>query len=290
MSALAVQQGILPAETPLIRSHDLVEMLRRHYLPDGRPAGGIFAAEIESPDGRRRADALWAPWSIAGGSRLVGHEIKVSRSDVLIELADPMKAEPWARDCSQWWLVVADPALVAGLTLPDAWGVMAPPSGRKRRSMTVVREAPSLKPADTGAAWRRIATWEHVRLEQRIRESEYAAARSKSDAEWAKRELDEVRASGEGRRDPRSARIGQLISALDAQGSRAWLGLDRTPVEQIVAAIVDVEDHRRLARTARAEIEMLVESARRIAKPMDYVADELAKLTKMRSDVDGLGR
>lgn len=88
----------LPDSTqPLIRAGDLVAMLRRHYLPEGRPPGGIFAGEIESPDGRRRADALWAPWSIAGGAGIVGHEVKVSRSDVLTELADPMKAEPWAR-------------------------------------------------------------------------------------------------------------------------------------------------------------------------------------------------
>lgn len=280
----ATQLGLAPAETPLAKAHDLVEMLRRHYLPDGRPPGGIFAAEIESPDGRRRADALWAPWSIAGGSGIVGHEIKVSRSDVLAELADPMKAEPWSRHCSYWWLVVADPSLVAGLTVPEAWGIMAPPSGRKRRSMTVVRHAPMLKPVDTGPAWRRIATWEHGRLENRVREAEYRATRSESEATWAKRELDELRAAGDGRRDPRAARIGQLIAAIDAQGARAWMGLERTPVDEIVSAIVDVAAHRRLARTARSEIRMLVEQARRVAAPMEYVATELERLaTEPRS-------
>lgn len=260
-----------------LAAHDLVDMLRRHYLPEGRPPGGIFAAEIESPDGRRRGDAIWAPWSIAGGSGLVGHEVKVSRSDVLTELADPMKAEPWARYCSRWWLVVARPALVDGLAVPDAWGIMSPPSGRRTRTMTVIRQAPLLKPADTGPGWRRVASWSDFRLSARVRDLETDAERHKRDAEWSRRELDERRAAELGRADPRAAMVGRILAALDRQPG--WYRPD-VDVDDVVAAIADVERHRRLARTARQEVEMLISEARRITAPMTYVVEELERLAK----------
>lgn len=157
---------------PTLAASDVVAMLRRHYLPEGRAAGGIFAAEIESPDGRRRADAIWAPWSMTAGDELVGHEVKVARSDVLAELADPMKADPWLGYCSRWYLVLARPALVDGLDVPESWGIMAPPSGRRTRSMTVIRPAPKLKHGDTASGWRRIATWDHNRQAARLVELE----------------------------------------------------------------------------------------------------------------------
>jgi hypothetical protein len=259
-----------------IRADGLVSMLRRHYLPDGRPPGGIFAAEIESPDGQRRADALWCPWSIAGGSGLVGHEVKVSRSDVLAELADPMKAEPWARYCSRWWLVVARPELVDGLAVPEAWGIMSPPAGRRTRTMTVLREAPKLKPADTGPGWRRVSSWEHYRLEQQINDLTWKVQHHEQDADYAKRQLVEREMAEGGRVDKRAAAIGRLLVELD---KHRWYGHD-FDVEATVAAILDLEEHRRLATQTRQEIGYLVEEARRMASPLGRIADSLAKLAK----------
>lgn len=257
-----------------VGSSHLVDMLRRHYLPDGRPPGGIFAAEIESPDGRRRGDVIWAPWSIAGDRGLVGHEIKVSRSDILTELADPMKAEPWARYCSRWWLVVADPGLVAGLDVPDSWGIMSPPAGRRRRTMTVVRPAPMLEPADTGPGWRRVASWAHFRHATRLQELEYSAARHKADAEYARRELADRQAQELGRTDRRAVLVGRVILELER---RRWRG-GEFPVDEVVEAIVDLDESRRLARRAREEIGWIVDQARRITAPMGLVADELEHL------------
>jgi hypothetical protein len=273
-------------DAPVASAGDLVDMLRRHYLPEGRPAGGIFAHEIESPDGRRRADALWCPWSIAGGAGLVGHEVKVSRSDVLAELADPMKAEPWARYCSRWWLVVAHPSLVDGLAVPEAWGIMAPPSGRRRRTMTVVREAPALKPHDTGPGWRRIASWYDYRVTTQLREAQYAAEVAKRTAERAEADLLERRLAEGGRADHRAALVGRILAALDRQPG--WYRPD-VDVDEIVAAIVDVERHRRLARTARSEVEMLVSEVRRVTAPMAYVADELERLARTNQPAAEVG-
>lgn len=275
---------LLLPDAQLVNAADLVAMLRRHYLPEGRPAGGIFASEIESPDGRRRADALWCPWSIAGGDGLVGHEVKVSRSDVLAELADPMKAEPWSKYCSRWWLVVADPSLVDGLDVPEPWGIMSPPSGRRRRTMTVVRQAPKLKPHDTGPGWRRVAAWNDHRTTARLWEAEHNAESFKRDRDYARDQLADRQAAELGRSDPRGALVGRILLALGQQGWHGSLG--GASEEEVVAAIIDVVEHRRLATRARQELEYLVGEARRMASPLERFAEELERLRKSEAPAD----
>lgn len=128
-------------------SHDLVSMLRAHYGgTPSKPQPGYFAPEIQAPHSARRADALWLPLQGDQRGQIHGHEIKVSRSDVMVELADPMKAEAWGQFCDRWWLVVSDIALLRDLDVPDSWGIMTPPSGRSKRLMTIVRPAPLRKP------------------------------------------------------------------------------------------------------------------------------------------------
>lgn len=246
-----------PARTTT--SGDMLDMLRRHYLPEGRLPGGIFATEIQSPDGSRRADALWCPWSSIS-SGLIGHEVKVSRTDLVVELLDPMKSDPWARFCEAWW------------------GVMAPPSGRRTRSMTIVRPAPRLKPQDTGVAWRRIAAHAEYRHVDRVREAESKAAMATSKAEYAERQLLDRQLAEQGRVDGRAAKIGRILTELD---SRRWHGsLVDADVDAIVAAIVDLEEHRRLARRTRDEIRWMAEEARRMASPAARIADDLERLAK----------
>lgn len=130
-------------------------MLRAHYAgTPSKPSAGYYAAEVEAPDSTRRADGLWLPLHAAQRGMIYGHEVKVSRADVIAELADPMKSHAWSKFCNRWWLVVADPALVKGLEIPEHWGIMAPPDGRRsKRLMTVVRPAPALKPQDQHFAY-----------------------------------------------------------------------------------------------------------------------------------------
>jgi hypothetical protein len=142
-----------------LTAKDMVGLLRSHYIPEGRPEGGIFAPGIGSPDGHRVADAIWQSTTRSGGLLLVGHEIKVSRADVAVELADPSKAEAWMQYCDKWWLTVSDPDLVEGFDIPDSWGIMSPPSGRRKRSMTIIKEAPALKPVNKEPALVRLLTW-----------------------------------------------------------------------------------------------------------------------------------
>ncbi len=140
----------------------LLDQLTCHYNAPGRPTAWSLYPEVASPDGSRRADLVAVPLSLRDQERagIVGHELKVSRSDVAVELADPTKVDSWLRFCSHWWLVVADPQLVDGLDVPDQWGVMAPPSGRRTRTMTVLKPAPKL-PAfhDIGAVAQRLSAW-----------------------------------------------------------------------------------------------------------------------------------
>lgn len=76
------------------------------------------------------------------GYQVIGHEVKVSRSDWLTELRDPDKAEAWKQYCHRWYLVVPDAGLVRPGELPEGWGLLA-----LRGSLLVRRHvAPVLTP------------------------------------------------------------------------------------------------------------------------------------------------
>lgn len=260
-------------------ARDVVEMLRRHYLPDGRPAGGILAAEIEAPDNLRRADALWAPFTIAGGDGLIGHEVKVSRSDVLAELADPTKAESWGRYCTQWWLTVSDPALIAGMDIPEAWGVMAPPSGRRTRTMTVLRPAPKRKVGDTGSAWRRVMAWEHHRNAALIGDltREVHSLERTSDDRHA--EVVRLRLSGEAGRDPNAAKVALVLREVYRISTEraSWLWIDVNPVD-VAAALVNLATVRDEAKNMRWDLDRLIHAAEDAVAPFGRAKKRLAQL------------
>lgn len=145
--------------TELGTSTQMLTLLRNHYLPEYRLPAGIFAAEIQAPGASgRRADLIWQ--GVTTRDRLtVGHEIKVSRQDLRNELDDPDKCVPWKRYCDYWWLVIPHAAILSGLDIPEDWGVMLPPSGRRTRAMTVHREAARLTPEPNGPAMQTLAIW-----------------------------------------------------------------------------------------------------------------------------------
>ncbi|HEY6793924.1 MAG TPA: hypothetical protein VI248_04495 [Kineosporiaceae bacterium] len=240
-------------------ARDVIEMLRRHYLPESRPPGGIFAPEIESPCGKRRADLIWMPTTIAGGRGLVGHEVKVTRPDVLAELADPTKADPWARYCSRWWLVVAEPELVDGLVIPDAWGIMAPPSGRRTRSMTILRPAPTLDPLDGARGVERLAAWmlyRHHGVEHELRAQ--VAYRDRTIV-GKDQQIERLRAEGPRGTHPESARVGKILAAVEAGATSEHLW-SRVNDEAVVRAVLDTEHARRAAAEVLRGINLLAEA------------------------------
>lgn len=254
---------------------DVLAMLRRHYLPEGRPPGGVFAPEIQSPDGRRRADLIWLPTTIAGGRGLVGHEIKVSRSDVIAELADPTKADPWSRLCDRWWLVVAEPELVEGLDIPEAWGIMAPPSGRRTRSMTVLRPAPQLDPVDRTPGVERLAAWMHYRHHDTEARQQRLLDAAKGDIAVRDAEIRRLKAATVGHRiDPRADRIAAILSIIDATGRHEDLWGTIEP-QVIARVILDTEHARHAIDGARRALERL-ESG--LTDPLKLAREHLRRL------------
>lgn len=77
-----------------------------------------------------------------------GHEIKVSRSDWLAELRDPLKAEAFRPYCHRWWLVVSSPSIVHDGELPECWGMLA----LRGTSLRALKRAPLLDPEPMPAA------------------------------------------------------------------------------------------------------------------------------------------
>lgn len=80
-----------------MRTEELLARLQRHYIKPGEQfPGGIFLPEV-GWNGRSggRVDALYVGFTSTSGRRLVGHELKVSRSDWRHELDQPGKADGW---------------------------------------------------------------------------------------------------------------------------------------------------------------------------------------------------
>lgn len=252
-----------------LTSADMIDMLRRHYVPEGRPPAGVFAPEIGSPCGSRRADLIWLSTTIAGRRHMVGHEVKVSRTDVMVELRDPSKADPWAQYCDEWWLVVADPSLIDGLEIPEVWGIMAPPSGRRTRSMTVIRNAPKLQPIASADGAARVAAW----LNQRHVALEFSCGR---EIDWRDRTIEtlkhQIRTLKEGTNpraiSPAVQRAMNIIRIAEKEMSanRMW---GRVSDEVIASAVADLEKVRNATRDLQRNLEGARNAIRRASKALD---------------------
>jgi hypothetical protein len=109
-------------------------------------------------DARRTADFVAMDLWPSKGLALHGHEIKVSRSDWLRELAEPAKAAEFIPYMHYWWAVVSGPRIVRDGELPDGWGLMV----MRGPALAVVCKAPRrdarpLTPSRLAALLRAIA-------------------------------------------------------------------------------------------------------------------------------------
>lgn len=266
---------------------EMIELLHGHYIAPSKPAGGYFAPELTAPNSSRRADLIWLPLTSQERGRIVGHEVKVSRADVVQELADPTKADAWARYCSQWWLVVADPSLVDGLTIPDRWGIMAPPSGRRRRSMTIVRPAPELRPDDAADALATILArmfFAGDDAEARIAVAEERAERAKADADaWSERYHDAYsRLSALGELGYEQELAQDLIRGLREARVGELYRYARPETATIVAAALD---HAVVARRTADMIARLDRAVKQVGTLSEFGA-LMEKLTGMRRRIE----
>ncbi|SLH39608.1 hypothetical protein [Mycobacteroides abscessus] len=127
------------ATKPKITAADLLQMLRRHHGLDGPAeewAGGTLVPEVSANgpfgDGRR-ADAIYIGYTAASGRCMKGYELKTSSADWRREIARAAdKADQWADQCHEWWIVVSNSAIVKDGELPQGWGLMSPPTANNR--------------------------------------------------------------------------------------------------------------------------------------------------------------
>uniref|UniRef100_A0AAU8GQG9 MmcB-like DNA repair protein n=1 Tax=Mycobacterium phage JustASigh TaxID=3158894 RepID=A0AAU8GQG9_9CAUD len=133
----------------------LLALLKRHYIKPGQDLpGGVFLPEVGqngSWGAGSRCDAIYVGFTSSSGRMLVGHELKVSRADWLNELNKPGKADQWADQCHEWWLVVPNPAIVHEGELPAGWGLMYP--GRSKTRMQVHTPAERKDPRTHQPSW-----------------------------------------------------------------------------------------------------------------------------------------
>lgn len=263
---------------------DVLGMLRRHYLPEGRPPGGIFAPEIGSPCGKRRADLIWLPTTTSRDAGLVGHEVKVSRSDVLAELTDPTKADPWAQYCQQWYLVISDPALVSGMDIPERWGILAPPSGRRTRTMTTLRRAPMLQPLEPAPGVTRVASWLMYRDHERITSLDGEVRHLRGDLELARRDLTDRAATSGRPLSPAEQRIRAVVVEADRliRGMRGGEYLSELDLNanDVASAVLDAARLRAATRSASYDIQGRLREARRLLDPFADVLERLERIAK----------
>lgn len=226
-----------PAKPAPTTARAMVEMLRRHYITDERHPAWVFAPEIQAPGSARRADVICLGVSAATRGQLVGHEVKVTRTDVMAELADLTKCDPWMRYCDRWWLVLPHLALIDGIDLPDTWGVLLPSSGRRTRSMTVHRPAPALKPAEQAPALRTIAGWQHWRLRDVRNHLADMEKRLQRETERASELSSRVAAP----HDPAHKVVAEIVRALGhVHGDRIGDWANEVRIEDVIAALRDL--------------------------------------------------
>jgi hypothetical protein len=158
-----------------VNTGELLGRLQRHYIKPGQPLpGGIFLPEVGWNGGGLGAggcDAIYVGFTSTSGRVLAGHELKTSRADWLKELNQPGKADGWADECHQFWLVAAAPDIVHDGELPHGWGLMTPGNSKTRMQIQV---KPDTKTGHT-------PSWKAVRSimarQDTLRASAIAAAR-----------------------------------------------------------------------------------------------------------------
>jgi hypothetical protein len=113
--------------------------------------GTGFYGWVDDPAGNnigplRTADFLAIDMWESAGHHIIGHEVKISRSDWRRELAEPEKAEAWARYCDEWY-VVAPTGMIDRTELPEGWGLITVgDTGGTRMSVRSKRPAPLIVP------------------------------------------------------------------------------------------------------------------------------------------------
>lgn len=252
---------------------ELVDRLGRHYIKSGQPLpGGIFVPEVglNGVAPQRRCDAIYVGFTSASGRLLIGHEVKVSRSDWLHELDQPEKSARWADQCHGWYVVAPSTAIVPVEELPHGWGLMIPDPRAKVR-MKIVQKAKIIE--DRQPSW----------LITRSIMARLDTLQQQQLAEWKRAEFNRVRVEVDKQvRERQEQRHPQAeIDAAKIDELNALLGIDlrghdwdlRVSPEELAKAI-------KLIRSANG-LTQRYNGLSQTAKNARHLADELDKVTKL---------
>lgn len=124
----------------------LLEKLRQKYI--GQSGQWAFITQVRNGTGwnsvTRTADAMAMGMWPSTGLKLIGFELKVSRSDWLHEVKNPDKHQEMKQFCDEWYLVIPDMSIIKDGEVPEDWGIMAA-TGRGKM-IVVERKASKLEP------------------------------------------------------------------------------------------------------------------------------------------------
>ncbi len=155
--------GLDPLENlPRVTEREMLEHLRARYtkIRPGTDADQFVRAQhvrYNTTYGIALAIADYIVLDTWSPHEILGFEIKVSRSDWLTELRNPLKAEYWRKHCHRWYLVTSHREIVRG-DLPDGWGHMTlTPGGLRIITRAPALAAEPMKPSTLGLLGRAIA-------------------------------------------------------------------------------------------------------------------------------------
>ena len=121
------------------KTKQVLHALRTKYDDNGYSYA--FLEQVGNATGwscNRHADALAVSLWESRGLEITGFEVKVSRTDWLKELKHPDKADPIAKYCNSWYLVLGDADIIQFGELPMTWGLMVP---HTKNSLKIVKQA-----------------------------------------------------------------------------------------------------------------------------------------------------
>lgn len=276
----------------------LMALLRRHYIKPGlNMPGGVFLPEVGQNGGwgaGSRCDAIYVGFTSSSGRILVGHELKVSRADWLNELNKPGKADAWADECHEWWLVVNNPAIVHDGELPAGWGLMVP-SPRSRNRMQIHTRAVRKDPGVHRPSWdavRSIMARQDTLCAQTI-EAARAGARDEAWAEMDRRVQEGIENELKHRGTPDTADLVDKLKHIEtALGGRIDWGAESRGYIRPGAEWIGLSELKLIADAVRAAGSIdraLRELSNRYYTPIDNTKRVLADLESALEDLQRAG-
>lgn len=262
--------------TAPMQTGELAERLRRHYIkPSEALPGGIFVEEVGiNGGGGTRADAVYVGFTTASGRVMVGHEIKVSKSDWRNEREHIGKADFWADACHQWYVVAPSTDIVPLEEVPSCWGLMVVDPKTKVRLK--VLQKPDPKPGH-------IPPWSAVRSVMSRYDTLRAGAIAKGLSDIQREHQNKITeimgqqtVHHQARLDSEFTRLEALMQEIRRRGGYNARATD----EEIITACIDLAAVRERAEQVRHRAQSMYREMVRIAEPFKHINGDLAQLIR----------